>query len=134
MKKLIWAPAMICAVMVALAACGGGGEEKKAEEQKSETPAPAADNSMVASVAGKGKELIAGQDCATCHKETEKVIGPSFKEIAAKYPANDANIATLADKIIKGGSGNWGEIPMAPHAGVPKDDAVEMVKYILSVK
>lgn len=133
MKKLIWAPAMICAVMVALVACGGG-EEKKAEETKSETTAPAADNSMVVAVAGKGKELIAGQDCATCHKETEKVIGPSFKEIAAKYPATDANIATLSDKIIKGGSGNWGEIPMAPHAGVPKDDAVEMVKYILSVK
>lgn len=133
MKKLIWAPAMICAVMVALVACGGG-EEKKKEEAKSETTAPAADNSMVVAVAGKGKELIAAQDCATCHKETEKVIGPSFKEIAAKYPANDANIATLADKIIKGGSGNWGEIPMAPHAGVPKEDAVEMVKYILSVK
>lgn len=133
MKKLIWAPAMICAVMLALVSCGGG-EEKKAAE-KSETPAaPAADNSMVVAVAGKGKELIAGQDCATCHKETEKVIGPSFKEIAAKYPATDANIATLADKIIKGGSGNWGEIPMAPHAGVPKEDAVEMVKYILSVK
>lgn len=131
MKKLIWAPAMISAVMVALTACGGG-EEKKTEE-KSETPA-VVDNSMVVAVAGKGKELIAGQDCATCHKETEKVIGPSFKEIAAKYPVTDANIATLADKIIKGGSGNWGEIPMAPHAGVPKEDAVEMVKYILSVK
>ncbi len=134
MKKSIWMPVSISVVML-MAACGGG-EEKKAEEKAStaETTAPAADNSMVADVTGKGKELMASQDCATCHKETEKVIGPSFKEIAAKYPSNPENIATLADKIISGGSGNWGEIPMAPHAGISKSDAEEMVKYILTVK
>lgn len=133
MKKSFWMPVCISAV-VFMAACGGG-EDKKAEEKAAaETTAPAADNSMVADVAGKGKELMAAQDCATCHKETEKVIGPSFKEIAAKYPNNAENIATLADKIISGGSGNWGEIPMAPHAGISKPDAEEMVKYILSVK
>lgn len=132
MKKNIWMPACLSLAMF-LAACGGG--EKKAEEKKAEeTTAPAADNSMVQNVAGQGKELMAKQDCATCHKETEKVIGPSFKEIAAKYPNTDENIATLADKIIKGGSGNWGEIPMAPHSAISTDDAKEMVKYILSVK
>ncbi|RPE12916.1 cytochrome C [Chitinophaga lutea] len=132
MKKNIWMPACLSLAMF-LAACGGG--EKKAEEKKAEeSTAPAADNSMVQDVAGKGKELMAAQDCATCHKETEKVIGPSFKEVAAKYPATDENIATLADKIIKGGSGNWGEVPMAPHSAISQDDAKEMVKYILSVK
>ncbi|MGE7773847.1 c-type cytochrome [Chitinophaga sp. NPDC101104] len=134
MKKLFLMPVVIGSV-VFMAACGGGGEEKKAEEKASqEAPAPAADNSMVADVAGKGKELMAAQDCATCHKETEKVIGPAFKDIAAKYPNTPENIATLADKIISGGSGNWGEIPMAPHAGISKSDAEEMVKYILTVK
>lgn len=134
MKKVFWMPVVIGAVAF-MAACGGGGEEKKAEEKASEEAvAPAADNSMVADVSGKGKELMAAQDCATCHKETEKVIGPSFKEIAAKYPNTPENIATLADKIISGGSGNWGEIPMAPHAGIPKSDAEEMVKYIMTVK
>ena len=118
-----------------MAACGGG-EEKKEEGSTSstETTAPAADNSMVQDVSGKGKELMAAQDCATCHKETEKVIGPSFKDVAAKYPNTPENISTLADKIIKGGSGNWGEIPMAPHAAISKSDAEEMVKYILTVK
>ncbi|WP_126244910.1 c-type cytochrome [Chitinophaga rhizosphaerae] len=134
MKKLFLMPVVIGSV-VFMAACGGGGEEKKAEEKASqEATAPAADNSMVADVTGKGKELMAAQDCATCHKETEKVIGPAFKEIAAKYPNTPENIATLADKIISGGSGNWGEIPMAPHAGISKPDAEEMVKYILTVK
>ncbi len=90
---------------------------------------------MVADVAkGKGKELMAAQDCATCHKETEKVIGPSFKEVAAKYPNTPENVSMLADKIIKGGSGNWGEVPMAPHAAISKSDAEEMVKSILTVK
>lgn len=133
MKKNIWMPACLSLAMF-LAACGGGSEKKAEEEKASETTTPAPDNSMVENVAGKGKELMAAQDCATCHKETEKVIGPSFQEIAAKYPNNDENIATLADKIIKGGSGNWGEIPMAPHSAIAVDDAKEMVKYILSVK
>lgn len=133
MKKNIWMPACLSLAMF-LAACGGGSEKKAEEKKAEETVAPAADNSMVQSVEGKGKELMAAQDCATCHKETEKVIGPSFKEIAAKYPNTEENIATLADKIIKGGSGNWGEVPMAPHSGITQDDAKEMVKYILTVK
>ncbi len=133
MKKTIWGPICISAAVVLLAACGGG--DKKAEqksEQKSETPA-VKDNSMVTSVAGKGKELIASKDCKTCHTEETKLVGPAFKEIAAKYPASDENIELLAGKVIKGGAGNWGEVPMAPHADIPKDDAKEMVKYILSV-
>ncbi|MGN6510287.1 MAG: c-type cytochrome [Chitinophaga sp.] len=135
MKKTMWMPVCMSAVLL-MAACGGGGEEKKeqATTSSTETTAPAADNSMVQDVSGKGKELMAAQDCATCHKETEKVIGPSFKEVAAKYPNTPENVSKLADKIIKGGSGNWGEVPMAPHAAISKSDAEEMVKYILTVK
>ena len=63
--------------VILMAACGGGGEKKEegsgSSASSTETTAPAADNSMVASVEGKGKELMAAQDCATCHKETEKV-------------------------------------------------------------
>ncbi|WP_346316327.1 c-type cytochrome [Chitinophaga sp. YIM B06452] len=135
MKKTMWMPVCMSAVLL-MAACGGGGEKKEegSSTSSTETTAPAADNSMVADVKGKGKELMAAQDCATCHKETEKVIGPSFKEVAAKYPNTPENVSTLADKIIKGGSGNWGEVPMAPHAAISKSDAEEMVKYILTVK
>jgi cytochrome c len=131
MKKTIWAPLCISAAIL-FAACGGG-EEKKAEEKKSEETPAAVDNSMVTSTAGKGKELIAAQDCKTCHQEEAKLIGPAYKDVAAKYKATDENIALLAGKVIKGGAGNWGEIPMAPHPAISEADAKEMVKYILSV-
>lgn len=58
----------------------------------------------------EGEKIIAKQDCATCHKIDKKVIGPSYLEIAKKYPMNDKNINYLSDKIIKGGSGVWGAI------------------------
>jgi cytochrome c len=79
----------------------------------------------------KGADLIAASDCLSCHKVDEKVVGPSYKEVAAKYAEKD--VAMLVDKIIKGGQGNWGEIPMTPHPGVSDADATEMVNYILSL-
>jgi cytochrome c551/c552 len=52
--------------------------------------------------------LMAGSDCNTCHRPDMKLVGPSFKEIANKYTA--ADVDKLADKVIKGGSGSWGEV------------------------
>jgi cytochrome c len=81
-----------------------------------------------------GEKLIAKSDCIGCHKIDKKLIGPSYLEIAKKYPLNDKSINYLASKIIKGGSGVWGTIPMAAHATLKKEDAKLMAKYILSVK
>jgi cytochrome c len=81
-----------------------------------------------------GAKLIAGSDCLGCHKEREKLVGPAYVAVAQKYPSTDANIAMLAKKIITGGKGNWGEIPMTPHAGLSESDAKEMAKYVLSLK
>ncbi|MDR6844212.1 c-type cytochrome [Flavobacterium granuli] len=81
----------------------------------------------------EGEKIMAKQDCATCHKLDKKVIGPSYLEIAKKYPMNDKNINYLSDKIIKGGSGVWGAIPMAAHTALKKDDAKKIAKYILSL-
>lgn len=81
----------------------------------------------------EGEVIMKKLDCATCHKIDKKVIGPSFLDIAKKYPANDKNISYLSDKIIKGGAGVWGAIPMAPHATLKKDDAKKIAKYILSL-
>lgn len=81
----------------------------------------------------KGKNLIAKSDCLACHKDDAKLVGPAYIDVAKKYEATDANIAKLADKIIKGGAGAWGQIPMSPHPGVSQGDAKEMVKYILSL-
>ncbi|MGZ9736211.1 c-type cytochrome [Flavobacterium sp. GNP002] len=81
-----------------------------------------------------GEKLIAKSDCVGCHKLDKKLIGPSYLDIAKKYPFNEKNVAYLSGKIIKGGSGVWGTIPMAAHASLKKDDAKSMAKYILSLK
>ena len=81
-----------------------------------------------------GEKLIAKSDCVGCHKLDKKLIGPSYLDIAKKYPSNEKNIAYLSGKIIKGGSGVWGTIPMSAHASLKKNDANSMAKYILSIK
>jgi len=85
-------------------------------------------------VNSKGKAMIQKMDCIGCHKEHDKLVGPAYADIAKKYEANDENIEKLADKIIAGGKGVWGEVPMTPHPNLSKDDAKELVKYILTVK
>lgn len=79
-----------------------------------------------------GKDLVEASDCMACHNAEERQIGPSYKEIAAKYSEKD--IEVLASKIIEGGSGVWGSVPMQPHPQVSKADAKKMVEYILSQK
>lgn len=82
----------------------------------------------------EGEKLISKMDCVGCHKLDKKLIGPSFLDIAKKYSSNEKNINYIADKIIKGGSGVWGNIPMAAHSTLKKDDAKKMAKYILTLK
>ena len=81
-----------------------------------------------------GEKLINKSDCIGCHNKVNKIIGPSYTEIAKKYPATEKNINYLADKIIKGGTGVWGTMPMTAHATLKPADAKLMVKYILSLK
>ncbi|RDC55082.1 cytochrome C552 [Pedobacter chinensis] len=81
-----------------------------------------------------GEKLINKSDCIGCHNKVNKIIGPSYVEIAKKYPATEKNINYLADKIIKGGTGVWGTMPMTAHATLKPADAKLMVKYILSLK
>ena len=82
----------------------------------------------------EGEALIKKEDCATCHKIDKKVVGPSYLDIAKKYPMNDKNIKYLSEKITKGGSGVWGAIPMSAHTAMKKDDAKKIAVYILSLK
>ncbi len=136
MKK-IFALLSICSVIYA---CNSG--EKTADTQDTSSTQPVAEvqapdttaSSAASAGSAKGEQLIAASDCLTCHKVDTKLVGPSYNEVANKYPATDANIDMLANKIIQGGSGAWGEIPMTPHPAISTDDAKEMVKYILSLK
>jgi cytochrome c len=83
----------------------------------------------------KGMAIEANSDCKTCHKLNEKLVGPAFKEIATKYAgADEAMVDSLAGKVINGGSGVWGQIPMTPHPNLSKEDAKTVVKYVLLLK
>jgi cytochrome c len=118
-------------VVVVLMACGSNKDNKAAEAttETSSTTSLSANPDYQ-----KGLELIGKNDCLTCHKANEKNIGPAYKDVAAKYENNDDNVKMLAEKIIKGGSGVWGAIPMTPHPTVTQEDAEAMVKYVLLLK
>jgi cytochrome c len=80
-----------------------------------------------------GKSLTQSLDCKSCHKENEKSIGPSFMDVAKKYQNERGARNYLTDKIIKGGSGVWGEVAMAAHPTLAQEDVHQMVAYILSL-
>lgn len=80
----------------------------------------------------EGQTLVEGADCLACHKIDSKLVGPSYLEVAEKY--TEADLDYLASKIIEGGQGVWGDVPMTAHAGMSTDNAQKMVKYILSLK
>ncbi|WP_232835006.1 c-type cytochrome [Pleomorphovibrio marinus] len=73
-------------------------------------------------------------DCYTCHEEHHKMVGPSFEEIAAKYPDKKKFSSYLTKKIQEGGAGVWGEIPMNEHPELSESDIRPMLDYIYSLK
>ena len=80
-----------------------------------------------------GKRLIELSDCKACHAIEKKSIGPAYLDVAKKYKGKSQAVGQLADKVIKGGGGVWGEQAMSAHPQLTKADASEMVKYILSL-
>jgi len=80
-----------------------------------------------------GAELIAKNDCRTCHNKTKKTVGPAYVSIAKKYQHNDANLKLLTSKIKVGGSGVWSQQKMTPHPEIPNADLETMVEYIFSL-
>ena len=73
-------------------------------------------------------------NCLACHAVDKKLVGPSYKDVAAKYKGNAGAEAKLIGKVKNGGSGAWGQIPMPPNASVPDADVKVLVKWILSTK
>ncbi len=82
----------------------------------------------------QGEALVAKSDCLSCHRLDVKLIGPSYKDVALKYPPTDDNYNYLIAKIMNGGSGVWGPVDMSPHPTLKSTDVKKMVKYILSIK
>ena len=80
------------------------------------------------------EELAKKHACFACHAVDKKLVGPSYKDVAAKYRGDASAEATLADKVKKGSQGTWGQVPMPPNASVPDGDVRALVKWILSQK
>jgi cytochrome c len=80
------------------------------------------------------EELAKKHNCLVCHQIDKKVVGPSYKDVAAKYASDKTAEAKLFDKVKKGGVGVWGQVPMPPNAAVPDADIKALVKCILSLK
>ena len=72
--------------------------------------------------------------CTACHSIDKKIVGPSYKEVAAKYRGNAGAAATLFEKVKKGGQGVWGPVPMPPNAKVSDADLKTIVAYILGLR
>ncbi len=124
MKKIVFS-FLFMALMVT--ACS------KKEEQSgtvSSTEAPVTAKSSESEP--HGKVLMEGSDCMSCHQMNQKFIGPSYQDIAEKY--SDKDLEILASKIVEGGSGVWGNVPMQAHPNISKEEAKQMVQYILTLK
>ena len=88
----------------------------------------------VSSVAIADVALATAKNCMACHAMEKKVVGPSYKDVAAKYAGQADAIAKLSGKIIKGGGGVWGPVPMPANAQVSADEATKLATWIMAQK
>lgn len=80
------------------------------------------------------EKLAQANGCLTCHQIDKKVLGPGFKDVAAKYKGDKAAEANLIKKVKEGGKGAWGDMIMPPNAHVKDADIATLVKWILAQK
>ena len=78
--------------------------------------------------------LAKSKNCMACHSVDKTLVGPSYKDVAAKYAGQAGAADKLAEKIIKGSSGVWGPVPMPANAQVNADDAKKLANWVLSLK
>lgn len=78
--------------------------------------------------------LAQKKNCMSCHAVDMKILGPSFKDVASKYAKDKKAVDTLTQKIIKGGSGVWGNAVMPPSPGLTPDEAKKLATWVLATK
>lgn len=134
MKKafIVLSSGILMISSVTFMSCGGNADKDAAKTDTVASAAPAAPtpDPMVK----EGLELISKSDCLTCHKVNEASVGPAYSLVAAKYAGNQAGQDSLVHKIIKGGAGNWGTVPMMAHPNLAPEDVKKMVAYVMSLK
>lgn len=84
-------------------------------------------------VASADQALAQKNACMSCHGVDKKIVGPAFKEVAAKYKDDKGAAARLAEVVKKGGKGNWGQVPMPPNPQVKDEDLHKIIAWILSL-
>ena len=104
-----------------------------------DSPAPPADPSatsfgMDATGGDPVQQLLSANACVACHTLDKRVVGPSFKEVAAKYAGDGEASAKLTRKVKEGGSGAWGNVPMPPNAAISESDLGQIVGWILQLR
>ena len=89
---------------------------------------------LISQAAFASADLAKAKNCMSCHAVGSKLIGPSYKDVAAKYAGDAGAEERLTQKVLKGGSGSWGPVPMPANAQVSEAEARTLVKWVLSLK
>ena len=89
---------------------------------------------VIAAPAFANADLAQKKNCLACHATDKKLVGPSFKDVAAKYAGQTDAAAKMAEKIQKGGVGAWGPVPMPANPQVNAEEAKQLVTWVLSIK
>lgn len=79
-------------------------------------------------------DLARSKNCMACHSISSKVVGPAFKDVAKRYAGQPDAVEKLVQKVLKGGSGAWGVVPMPANTQVTEAEAHELVHWVLSLK
>ncbi|UUX96926.1 c-type cytochrome [Aquabacterium sp. J223] len=79
-------------------------------------------------------ELAQQKNCMACHAVDKKLVGPSYKDVAAKYAKDKTAVDKLSEKIVKGGAGVWGPVPMPPNPQVSAAEAKQLAQWVMTVK
>ncbi len=89
---------------------------------------------LVSTSAFANAELANKKNCMSCHTVDQKRIGPAYKDVAARYAGQKDAVDTLVQKVVKGGAGAWGQVPMPANPRVSDAEARQLVAWILSLK
>lgn len=91
-------------------------------------------SALASSSAMASPDLAKAKNCMACHAVANKLVGPAFKDVAAKYAGQKDAEAKLAAKVLKGGSGAWGAVPMPANPQVSDAEAKALAKWVLAQK
>jgi cytochrome c len=89
---------------------------------------------LASTAAFANAELAKQKNCLACHQTDKKLVGPSYKDVAAKYAKDKDAVNKLAKKIREGGVGAWGQVPMPANPQVNPQEAQTLAKWVLSIK